>query len=83
MAHSAEKDAGRRTSYKKHTRTSTTAGPDFCAECSATAQEWVSWPCSASNVCFFCGRQCDPFCGDWVNHEPSVTSPANGRDGAE
>ena len=34
-----------------HTRTSTThpdAGPDYCAECSDAAQDWVEWPCSGA-----------------------------------
>jgi hypothetical protein len=31
-----------------HTRTSTPEGPDFCAECSAAAAEWVKWPCPAA-----------------------------------
>jgi hypothetical protein len=30
-----------------HTRTSTSAGPDYCTECSATINEWVKWPCLA------------------------------------
>jgi hypothetical protein len=33
-----------------HTRTSTSEGPDFCAECSADAQEWVRWPCPTADV---------------------------------
>jgi hypothetical protein len=33
-----------------HTRASTTEGPDFCAECSRAAQEWVKWPCPTADV---------------------------------
>lgn len=28
---------------EEHTRTQTDAGPDYCAECSAAAHEWVKW----------------------------------------
>jgi hypothetical protein len=32
--------------FSTHTRTSTGGhGPDFCAECSGAANEWVQWPC--------------------------------------
>lgn len=60
-----------------HTRTPTDAGPDFCAECSAAAGEWVPWPCPPSGICFFCGSQCDPFCGDWANQEPVLPPGAS------
>lgn len=32
-----------------HTRTSTSAGPDYCAECSAAINDWVPWPCPAAS----------------------------------
>lgn len=28
-----------------HTRTGTSAGPDYCHECSERAKDWVKWPC--------------------------------------
>lgn len=31
-----------------HTRTGTNLGPDYCAECSATLNDWVPWPCPAT-----------------------------------
>lgn len=38
-----------------HTRASTDAGPDYCKECSAAAQDWVKWPCSAKpSYCITC-----------------------------
>lgn len=30
-----------------HTRSSTPAGPDYCAECSEAVSEWMPWPCPA------------------------------------
>ena len=31
-----------------HTESRTTAGPNYCQECSDAAGNWVRWPCSAS-----------------------------------
>lgn len=33
-----------------HTRTATPSGPDYCAECSRAATQWVTWPCSPEKV---------------------------------
>jgi len=50
-----------------HTRTSTPEGPDFCAECSAAAVEWVRWPCPDGEP--------DPEPPEWVSEgdRPRVT----------
>lgn len=42
-----------------HTRTSTTEGPDYCAECSERSREWVQWPCPGEYA-LRCLRGMDP-----------------------